>query len=168
MQLIRALQPAKQQTQHTKGRNGAVTNLIHTLRNYQTPKKVSPITGRNSEDDGRFNAYADALKAGDTHTCKTLRSDNKEDMVVLRKFDMIERMWLAEMSHYVREVQIVRRERDGWEKLAEGYRKKLEGDKTLPPFTTMIQRGNALLEQATEARVKHVDLEIPLGFTGVK
>lgn len=142
--------------------------MIQTLSNYQAPKKVAPTTDKNTEDDRRFDEYADALKAGDVYTCKVLRSDNKDDNVILGKFDMIERMWLAEMSHYVREVQIVRRERDGWEKLAEGYRKKLEEDKTLPAPTTMIRRGNALLEQAAEAREKHVDLEIPLGFTGVK
>lgn len=142
--------------------------MIKTLSNYQAPKKVASITDKNMEDDGRFDKYADALKAGDVYTCKVLRADNKDDTVILRKFDMLERMWLAEMSHYVREVQIARRERDGWERLAEGYRKKLEGDKTLPSPTTMIQRGNALLEQAAEARKKHIDLEIPLGFTGVK
>ena len=143
-----------------------VDTITHS--SYQAPKKVAPVTDRHSENDDRFDKYADALKAGDTYACKILRADNRGDEMIISKFDMLERMWVAEMSRYVREVQIVRRERDGWRKLAEGWQKKLECDSTLPTHKTMIRRGYSLLEQAAEARNTHIDLEIPLGFSGVK
>ena len=150
-----------------KGKSGKMVNTI-TRSNYQAPKKIAPVTDRHAEDDDRFGKYADALKAGDMCACKILRADNKADEIIISKFDMLERMWLAEMFRYVREVQIVRRERDGWQKLAEGYRKILENDSTLPAPRTMLRRGYALLEQADVAREKHIELEVPLGFSGVK
>lgn len=140
---------------------------VKILDNYQSPKKISPISDRYEENDTRFCEYADALKAGDLDTCAKLRAKSMDDQKIICKFGMLERIWLKEMSHYVREVQIVRRERDGWQNVAIGYQKKLQNDKTPPTSNTMIQRGKKLLQQAIEARELHVEVEIPSGFVGV-
>lgn len=113
------------------------------------------MTTKNSnvaEGDPRFHEYADALRAGDMDTCERLRQGARREREITTKFDTLERMWLSEMRSYVREIQILRRERDGWHKVAEG--KKVEG--------------RAYLNQAEEARTDHEEPFVQGGFDGVK
>lgn len=128
---------------------------------YQTPKpKVrAPIA-----DSDEYLAYADALKAGDTNECKRLRATHTDDPELTVKFRTIERVWVSQMDLYVREIQIVRRERDGWKQIAEA-----EAGADIPSTRKrLIKRGKAVVAQAEAAREDHEELEVPLGFKGIQ
>lgn len=110
--------------------------------------------GSGFQGDIRFKHYADALRAGDLETCERIRTHHQHDVKLMTRLRTLEQVWLTEMNKYVREIQICRRERDGYRALATGV-------------TAAKKRGKALLQQATEARETHEEVELPQGFPGV-
>lgn len=123
---------------------------------------------KNKSNDVQFSEYAEALKAGDLDKCAELRAHNLDNALITAKFRTLELAWVSHMSLYIREIQIVRRERDGYKNLAEGRQKKLSKDKTPPGGATMIRRGEKLLQQVEDAKAIHEEIELPSGFVGVK
>lgn len=117
--------------------------------------------------DSRFSDYAQALRDGNTKLCLQMRQANHDQYEITAKFDTIERTWLGLMANYVREIQILRREREGYRNLSEGHRKMIENDKALPQARTHLRRGDGLLAQAKEARDEHEEAEVLVGFKGV-
>lgn len=140
---------------------------IDTLQSEKPCKSIDHKDRLASPYDSRFSDYAQALRDGDTELCSKMREDNRNQHEITTKFDTIERTWLGLMAIYVREIQILRRERDGYRNLAEGRRKKLENDKTMPQVRTHLRRGDGLLAQAEAARDEHDEVEVPDGFKGV-
>ncbi len=128
---------------------------------HQAPKmKVRPPV----VDSAAYIEYTDALRAGDAGTCKRLRAAHTDDPELTTKFRTIERAWLAQMDLYIREIQIVRRERDGWKQIAEA-----EASDAIPSTRQrLITRGKAVVAQAQAACEDHEELEVPLGFKGIK
>lgn len=123
--------------------------------------------GIKQDNDRRFADYSKALKDGDLQRCRAIRLENVEDNEMSAKFDTLERLWLADMALYVREVQIVRRERDAYKSIAEGYEKKVSQSKAPPSTTSMIRRGTKMLEQVAEARKGHTEIQVSLGFSAL-
>lgn len=146
---------------------------VRAMDNYQTPKpRQDPPFGRHREKgyqgDVRFRDYLIAIRAGDFDACESLRDAHSDDVELLTKFKTIEQMFLRQTALYVREIQIIRRERDGWKSLADGRLKKIEGDRSAPSIWTLTQRGEAMLKQTAKARVEHELVEIPVGFEGIR
>jgi hypothetical protein len=138
----------------------------------QHPKPCRPINTKqndaSSRGDIRFLKYADALRAGNIDECIKLRTEWSNEREIITKFNTLERLWLSEMTHYIKEIQISRRERDGYKKLVEGYEKKLNGDKSVPNANTLIKWGRDIIAQAEEARLTHIEVEVPLLFESVQ
>ncbi len=126
------------------------------------------MTENKSKIDVRFLEYTEALKAGNLDRCAELRANNLDDVTIIAKFRTLELAWLGHMSLYIREIQIVRRERDGYKNLAGGRQKKLSKDKTPPGGAAMIRRGEKLLQQVEDAQANHEEIELPSGFAGIK
>ena len=144
--------------------------MMKKIDKFQSEKPYKSIDDGDrisSPYDSRFSDYAEALKNGDTELCVKMRQDNVNQCEIIAKFDTLERMWLSLMGRYVREIQILRREREGYRNLAEGHRKTLENDRTLPQVRTHLRRGAGLLSQAEAAREDHEEVEVLVGFAGV-
>lgn len=141
------------------------------IKDHQSEKPCKRIrqtyAGCDFEGDPRFRDYAKALKEGDLDTCSELQDRWQDDQEIITKFQTIERMWIAMMARYVREIQISQRERDGYRKLADGFRRKLEKERTHPWPGTQIRRGKAIIEQAEQARIDHTEVIVPKMFPGV-
>lgn len=141
---------------------------IRIMENYQAPKTGQPIVNKYKKGgcDTRFRDYLTAIRAGDFDTCEALRNEHNEDIELMTKFRTIDQSFLRQMTMYLREIQITRRERDAWKSLADGRLKKIEGDHSGPNVWTLIQRGEAMLKQTAKARTEHELVEVPLGFQG--
>lgn len=139
---------------------------------YQHPKPSRQVNLKQYDDDSRGDArflkYADALRKSDLAVCKQLREDWAHELEITTKFDTLERMWFSEMGHYIKEIQIVRRECAGYKKLTEGYLKRLEHDPSAPNADTLIRQGKEILTQVEKARLKHVKVSVPLIFKVIK
>lgn len=142
---------------------------IRTMANYQALKSDQPIVNKYKKDgcDTRFRDYLTAIRAGDFDTCKTLREAHTDDTELTTKFRTIDESFLRQMTMYLREIQITRRERDAWKSLADGRLKKITGDRSGPSAWTLTTRGESMLEQTEKARTKHELVEIPMGFQGL-
>ncbi len=140
---------------------------IDTFQSEKPCKAIDDGDRTSSPYDSRFSDYAQALRNGDAELCTKMRQDNLDQQEINTKFDTIERMWLGLMARYVREIQILRRERDGYQNLAEGHRKTLENDKAQPQVRTHLRRGSGMLAQAESARDEHNEVEVLVGFDGV-
>lgn len=116
--------------------------------------------------DPVFLAYAEALRGGDLDECDRIRQVCGHE--VQTKIETLERIWLTEMQHYIREMAILERERDGWRKLALAREKKLTGDKGPPTPITLTRHGNNMLAQAEEARLDQPEIVIPRIFGSAK
>ena len=110
-----------------------------------------------------IDSYIAAVHAQDWDTCDELRAQYQGDPMITR-FNTIERALLTEAAIYVREIQILRRERDGFEHL---LRSALKTDSLPPSKNALSKRGEALLKQATEARLTHPEAQVEGGFPAV-
>lgn len=142
---------------------------IRIMGNYQTPKSEQPIVNKYREKGGdtRFRDYLTAIRAGDFDTCEAIRNGHSEDIELMTKLRTIDQSFLRQMTLYVREIQITRRERDAWKSLADGRLKKIKGDRSGPSACTLTSRGETMLEQTEKARTEHELVEIPMGFQGI-
>ena len=111
----------------------------------------------DSSIDTRLSQYMQGLRAGNEDACTELRVAWEHDPEITTKFRTIERIWLKEMSIYVRELQILRRERDAYKSIAKGYEIKTNSPNH---GNSHIDKGNKMLEQAEEARLEHEAPEI--------
>lgn len=96
-----------------------------------------------------------ALKCGDEEMCLKMREESKNDHLMLAKFQTLERIWIGEMTNYVRELQILKRERDAYERLAKGYKLQLKNQGDMH-----LEKGFMMLKQAEEARMDHDEVSI--------
>ena len=142
---------------------------IRIMENYQALKTENPPISKHREKgcDTRFRDYLTALRAGDFDTCEALRNGHSDDIELMTKFRTLDQSFLKQMTMYLREIQITRRERDAWKSLADGRLKKIMGDRSGPSAWTLTTRGEAMLEQTEQARAEHELVEVPLGFQGI-
>lgn len=153
------------------GKVVAMTKIVTDL--YQSKKQKSiraserPRGNDAYQGDSRFKEYSSALKRGDNDTCSKMRDEHKDDRILITRFNTLERMWIAEMARYVREIQILLRERNGYQLLTKGYRQKFSGEDKLSVNDTLIRRGNEMLAQTVIAREEHGEIIPPLGFEGL-
>jgi hypothetical protein len=137
------------------------TNKI--AANYRTKKPRKAKCDTNS--DKRFLAYSKFLMNGEVDECNKLRDEWQEDREFMSKVSNLERVWLSRMAVYVREIQIVRRERDGYRNLVRGF----EDTKGTKSRVKKTKRGRDMLDQAEVARLKYPEelADVPLLFSGV-
>lgn len=139
---------------------------IRIMDNYQTPKAKQDLPSTKHRET-HFRDYLTAIRAGDFDTCETIRAEHSDDIELMTKIRTIDQSFLQQMTLYLREIQITRRERDAWKSLADGRLKKIEGDRSSPTTWVLTQRGEAMLAQSEEARREHELVEVPLGFDKV-
>lgn len=151
---------------------GTTTRSMKILKDHQSEKPCKLIRqtyeGCDFEGDPRFRDYAQALKEGNLDVCSELREHWRDDREIITKFQTIERMWIAMMARYAREIQISQREREGYRILSEGLQKKLDKERTYPWYGTQIRRGKAIVEQAEAARDGHDEVSFPRVFSQIK
>lgn len=117
-----------------------------------------------SQTDTCFGAYAEALSAGDFESCASLRRVHAFDKELLTKFRALDRLRADQYILFAREIQIIRRERDGYSDLAYAYEKRANSTRVLANDNETIRRGKARLKQARAARLDHTDIVLPIGF----
>ncbi len=111
-----------------------------------------------------FKAYADALSAGDFEACASLRRVHAFDKELLTKFRALDRLRADQYTLFEREIQITRRERDGYKDLADSYKKRAKSPRVLTSDNELMRRGKGRLKQARAARLDHTDAVLPIGF----
>ena len=116
------------------------------------------------DGDERFFLYADALTNGDFETLDRIRAEHAGDVKLIRRLNTLERTRLAEMERFRREIQLARRERDGYRILVEAHVSENTRGRT---HKTKFKRGRAILKQCAEERKKHDTPRIAQGFAAV-
>ena len=131
--------------------------------NYRGKKPRKARCDTNS--DKRFLDYSKFLMDGEVDECDKLRDTWQDDREFMSKVSNLERVWLSRMAVYIREIQIVRRERDGYRNLVRGF----EAAKGTKSRNKKMKRGRDMLNQAEGARLEHTEelAEVPLFFKGV-
>jgi hypothetical protein len=120
--------------------------------------------GGESDTDPRLVEYIEALRAGDIDKLLELRLTHIEDVGLTRRFKTIDATVSGLMDVYVREIQILRLEVEGWKSICESQDRLAEPDIDRKETLAARQcqyRGLDKVERALGLRKDHTEVDVP-------